>query len=338
MSVTSGPVAGASPGGGWTAPELRHLRRLRRWVPLLVLAGLCLLIGSQNQRFFGIANLVRIAAAAAIPLVLAAGETFIILLGSIDLSVEGAMAVGAVSLSLLVRNDSTAMDWGLLALPPILAIGALVGALTGALHVAFRIPSFMVSLGTWFGGVGLATIMLGGGTVRVLDPAVRGLALDRWGGLPILVWIAFAAWVLAWVVQSYTRVGRYIYAIGGGEDLAALSGIAVNRIKVIAFALAGACYALGGVLVAAQLGQGNAVIGQGRLFTTITAVVVGGSSLAGGEGGVVNTLVGVLVVGVLANGMVLLGISPYWQQTVQGLLIVLAVALSIDRARAAIVK
>ncbi len=305
---------------------------------MLVLVGLCVLIGSQNSMFIQPANLVRVASAASIPLVLALGATFIILLGSVDLSIEGVMAVGSVALSLLVRNDSTALDLGLVAVLPILAIGAAVGALNGVLHVGFRIPSFMVTLGTWFAGVGLATVLLGGGTVRVLDPAIRGLALTRWLGFPLVVWIALAAFGVAYVIQSHTRTGRYIYAIGGGEDLAALSGVPVSRVKVAAFALAGVFYALGGVMAAAQLGQGNAVIGEGRLFTTITAVVVGGSALSGGEGGVLNTLVGVLVVAVLANGLVLLGVSPYWQQTVQGVMIVAAVALSVERKRASIVK
>jgi ribose transport system permease protein len=109
-------------------------------------------------------------------------------------------------------------------------------------------------------------------------------------------------------------------------------------VKVVIFTLAGALYGLGGLLAAAQLGMGNALIGSGRLFFTITAVVVGGSALTGGEGGVLNTFIGVLIIAVLANGMVLLGISPYVQQAVQGLLIIVAVALSIDRARLKIVK
>ncbi len=304
----------------------------------MVLIGLGALIATQNAMFLQPGNLVRVASAASIPLVLALGATFVILLGSIDLSVEGVMAVGSVALSLLVRNDSTVADWGLLALVPVLLAGAAIGALNGALHVGFRIPSFIVTLGTWFAGVGLATILLGGGTVRVTDPAVRGLALTRWLGFPLMVWIALLALGIAWVIQNYTRTGRYIYAIGGGEDLAALSGVPVARVKIATFALAGTFYALGGVLAAAQLGQGNAVIGEGRLFTTITAVVVGGSALSGGEGGVLNTFVGVLVVAVLANGLVLLGVSPYWQQTVQGVLIVAAVALSVERKRARIVK
>ena len=155
---------------------------------------------------------------------------------------------------------------------------------------------------------------------------------------PLAVWVALSALGLAWVFERFTRIGRYVYAIGGGEDLAVLSGIPVKRVKVVIFTLAGALYGLAGLLSAAQLGMGNALIGSGRLFFTITAVVVGGSALTGGEGGVLNTFIGVLIIAVLANGMVLLGISPYVQQAVQGLLIIVAVALSIDRARLKIVK
>jgi ribose transport system permease protein len=129
-----------------------------------------------------------------------------------------------------------------------------------------------------------------------------------------------------------------MYALGGGEELAALSGIPIRRVRIATFTIAGAFYALGGVLAAAQLGLGNALIGQGRLFTTVTAVVVGGTALSGGQGSVLQTLVGVLIVVVLSNGMVLMGISPYVQQAVQGLMIIAAVALSIDRARMKIVK
>ena len=121
-------------------------------------------------------------------------------------------------------------------------------------------------------------------------------------------------------------------AVGGGEDVAELSGINLRRVRIAAFALAGFFFGIAGVLAAAQLGQSNATIGDGRLFAAVTAVVVGGTALTGGEGGVLNTLVGVLIVTVLANGMILLGISPYIQQTVQGLMIIAAVALSLDRA------
>ena len=156
--------------------------------------------------------------------------------------------------------------------------------------------------------------------------------------MPWGVWLALACLGVAYVIQNHTRLGRYIYALGGGEELAALSGIPVARVRIAAFTLAGVFYAVGGILAAAQLGLGNAQIGNGRLFTTITAVVVGGTALSGGQGSVLQTLVGVLIVVVLSNGMVLMGIPPSVQMAVQGLMIIAAVALSIDRTRMRIVK
>ena len=334
-SSSSAAVAAPRPlsGRGVAGGNARLRRRLRAVAPLLVLIGLSLLIGLANPYFFHVANLVRLANASAIPAVLVCGETFVILLGSVDLSIEGVLAVGTIMVSLLVRNDATGLDLGLWALPLTVLAGLALGTLSGVLHIGLRIPSFMVTLGIWFASVGLVTVVLGGGTVRILDPNVRELALARFGGLPLLVWIALAVAGVAWVIQRYTRLGRYVYAIGGGEDIAALSGIPIRRAKVIVFALGGAFYALGGALAASQMGQGNAEMGQGRLFPTITAVVVGGTSLAGGVGGIPQSLIGVLIVSALSNGMILLGISPYVQQAVQGLLIIVAVAVSLDRTK-----
>jgi len=317
----------------------RSLHRLKPYAPFFALIVLSLVVGALNPRFFEFNNLIRVANSAAIPLVLALGMTFVIVLGSIDLSVEGVLAIGAVLISMLVRNNSNTFDLGWLGvMVAILACGA-IGCLNGVVHVGLRIPSFMVTLGMWFIGVGVATLLLGGSTVRVLDKGIRSIALDRpMGFFPIAVWVALGALAITWVVERQTRIGRYIYAIGGGEDLAALSGIPVKRVKIIVFTIAGTLYGLGGLLAAAQLGQGNALIGSGRLFSTVTAVVVGGTALTGGEGGVLNTLVGVLIMAVLGNGMVLLGISPDLQQGVQGVLIIVAVALSLDRARLKIVK
>lgn len=337
QSHTAPAAAAARPRA--TAGRAKLERRLRLAAPLIVLVALCLLLGLANPNFLSTGNFVRVATAASIPLVLTLGATFIILLGSIDLSIEGMMAVAAIVLTLLVANDSGGgAGIGLAAVPVAVAAGIAMGLLNGALHVGLRIPSFMATIGSWFIGLGTATILLGGGSVRILDPDIRALALTRLAGMPLSVWIALAALGVAWVIQTQTRFGRHVYAIGGGEDLAALSGVPIRRTKVIAFALAGTFYGLASVLAAAQLGLANAEIGTGRLFTTVTAVVVGGTSLMGGQGGVLNALIGVLIVAVLANGMVLLGIPPYLQQAAQGLMIIAAVALSLDRSQLRIVK
>ncbi len=338
MAHGGGSAAVAVTGGREAVLGQRRRARLAPWAPVGVLIALCVLIAAINPNFLSASNFVRIAQAAAIPLVLGLGATFVILMGSIDLSVEGVLALGAVVLSMIVLNGANGNDLGVLGIPIVLAIGAVMGCLNGVVHVKLRIPSFMTTLGMWFVGVGVANAILGGQAVRINDPLIRGLAIERFLGLPWGVWLALAALGIAYVIQDHTRQGRYMYALGGGEELAALSGIPVSRVRIITFTLAGVFYALGGVLAAAQLGLGNALIGQGRLFTTITAVVVGGTSLSGGQGSVLQTLVGVLIVVVLANGMVLMGISPFIQQAVQGLMIIVAVALSIERARTKIVK
>ncbi len=330
------PAPSPAASGAMPAPARR--RRRAGWAPLIVLVVLCAIIAAINPNFLSFGNFVRISQTAAIPLVLGLGATFVILMGSIDLSVEGTLTCSAVILSMLVLNGANGNDLGLLGVLAVLVVGGGIGFLNGLVHVRLRIPSFMATLGTWFIGVGVANALLGGMAIRITDPMIRGLAVTRFLGFPWGVWLAAACLAIAVVLQNHTRFGRYLLALGGGEDLAALSGIPVARVRLAAFTIAGVFYAIGGVLVAAQLGLGNAQIGNGRLFTTVTAVVVGGTSLMGGEGGVLQTLVGVLIVVVLANGMVLMGVPSSVQIGVQGLLIIAAVAASIDRHKLRVVK
>lgn len=310
----------------------------RVWAPVAVLAALCLLISLFSPNFLTISNLLRLLNSAAIPMVLSMGMTFIILMGSIDLSVEGILSVTAVLASLLVSNDVSSVELGLWSVPLAILLGGAIGFANGWLHIRLGTPSFMTSLGVGFTAVGIATAILQGVTVRISDQSFRWLSLGRVFTVPMAVWIAALAIGIAYVVQERTRLGRWIYAIGTDETTARQVGIPIERTRIIAFAMAGLFYGLAGVLSAAQFGQGNALIGSGRLFTTITAVVVGGTALSGGAGSVLNTVIGVLIVVVLANGMVLMGVPPFVQQGVQGLLIIAAVALALDRSRMDIVK
>ena len=315
-----------------------YLKHWRRWAPLAVLLALCVLVSLFNGNFLTISNMVRLLSSASIPLVLCMGATFIILMGSIDLSVEGTVALTAVMVSLLVSNDISPYAIGLWAVPLAVLAGGIMGLVNGLLHVKLRTPSFMTTLGVGFAGVGIAMAILGGDTVRISDQTFRFLSLGRMLGIPLAVWIAFAAVAVAYVIQERTRLGRWLYAIGTDEMTARHAGIPIERTRIVIFAVAGLFYGLGGVLAAAQFGQGHALISQGRLFTTITAVVVGGTALSGGVGSVLNSVIGVLIVVVLANGLVLIGVEPYVQQGVQGLLIIAAVALALDRSRLDVVK
>jgi ribose transport system permease protein len=314
------------------------LRHWRRWAPVAVLLALCVLISLFNGNFFTFGNFIRLLNSAAIPVVLCMGATFIILMGSIDLSVEGVVALTAVIVSLLVINDISSNAISLWAVPLAVVAGGAMGLLNGVLHVKLKTPSFMTTLGVGFAGVGIATSILGGATVRISDQTFRFLSLGRVLGIPMAVWIAVAAVAVAYVIQERTRLGRWLYAIGTDEMTARHAGIPIERTRILIFGIAGLFYGLGGVLAAAQFGQGHALISQGRLFTTITAVVVGGTALSGGVGSVLNSVIGVFIVVVLANGLVLMGVEPYVQQGVQGLLIIAAVALALDRSRLDVVK
>jgi ribose transport system permease protein len=314
------------------------LKHWRSWAPVAVLIALCIMISFFNANFLTLGNLIRLLNTAAIPLVLCMGATFIILMGSIDLSVEGIVALTAVLVSLLVANDVSSYAIGLWAIPLAVLLGGLMGLFNGLIHVKLQIPSFMSTLGVGFAGVGIATAILAGVTVRISDQTFRFISLGRVLGIPMAVWIAGFCVTVAYIIQERTRIGRWLYAIGTDEVTARHAGIPIEKTRVAIFGIAGLFYGLGGVLAAAQFGQGHALISQGRLFTTITAVVVGGTALSGGVGSVLNSVIGVMIVVVLANGMVLMGIEPYMQQGVQGLLIIAAVALALDRSRLEVVK
>ncbi len=320
------------------ARRVATLARHRALAPVAVLVFLCLFVSFFNAKFIDPWNLARLLNAASVPVVLTMGATFIILMGSIDLSVEGVLAVCAVLVSVLVANNTTGLELGYWAVPAAILLGTLLGGVNGAAHVWLRTPSFMATLGVGFACVGIATAFLQGDTVRILDKTFRAMALARFLGLPLGVWIAGVAVLIAWFIQERTRVGRWIFALGGDEATARQAGVPVAMTRISAFMIAGAFYGLAGAMSAAQFGQGHALIGQGRLFTTITAVVVGGTALSGGTGSVLSSVVGVLIVMVLSNAMVLMGVSIYVQQGVQGIMIIVAVALALDRSRLSIVK
>lgn len=310
-----------------------------RWAPLLVLLALVVLFTLLNPAFFSLRNFARIAIASAPALMVAVGVTFIIVMGSIDLSMEGSISLTAVVFCYLFLWLGGALaGLAVLSIPLILAFGALIGLINGLIHVRLRIPSFMTSLAMGFVGTGAAILITGGDIVKIEDEAFRGLLTVRFLGFPIMVYVAVAGLVAAWFIQTRTTLGRNFYAVGGGEELAHASGLDVGRVRIAGFALAGLFYALAAILVVGRIGQAESVTGANFMFMSITSVVVGGVALWGGVGGVWNALVGVLIVGVIDNGMVVIGLPDYLQDGVLGLLVIIAVYLSTDRRSLSFVK
>jgi ribose transport system permease protein len=319
----------------------RRLSRetLIKWAPLLVLLALVIFFTALNPTFFSLRNFARIAIASAPALMVAVGVTFIIIMGSIDLSMEGTISLTAVAFAFIFAQFGGAlggMSW--IAIPLVLALGGLIGLVNGLVHVKLRIPSFMASLAMGFVGTGAAILLTGGDIVKVSDLAFRGLLTVRLLGFPLMVYIATFFLFVAWFIQTHTTLGRNFYAVGGGEDLAHASGLNVTRVRVAGFAIAGIFYAIAAILVVARIGQAESVTGSNFMFVSITSVVVGGVALWGGIGGVWNALVGVLIVGVIDNGMIVIGLPDFLQAGVLGVLVILAVVLSTDRKMVSFVK
>lgn len=305
---------------------------IRKWVPFLVLLVLVLFFTAVNPHFLSLRNFARIAVSSSPALMVAVGATFVILMGSIDLSMEGAVAVCAVVFAMLLnRLGGSLAHFGWVAIPGALLAGGVLGAVNGMIHVRLRIPSFMASLSMGFVGVGLSLLMTGGNRILIEDPLFRSLLTVRFMSFPLMAYAALGGLLVAWFIQDRTTIGRNFYAIGGGEELARASGLNVGRVRVIGFVLAGIFFALGAILAVARLGIAETETGTGFMFLSITSVVVGGTALAGGSGGVWNTLVGVLIVNVIGNGMVVVGLPDYLQDGVLGLLVISAVYLSMDR-------
>ena len=317
---------------------LKNLK-LQSLMPIIVLAVLVVFFTFLNPNFFSMRNFARIAIAASPFLMVTIGVTFIIIMGSIDLSMEGTVSLTAIVFCFcFLFFGGTLGSGGWVAIPLALLAGAIYGALNGFIHAKLLIPSFMSSLAMGFVGIGAAVLLTGGGIVRIDDDIFRSLLTYRIQGFPMMVYVAILFLIFGIIIQKFTVLGRNLYAIGGAEDLAAASGVPVLRTRILAFSLAGFYYSLAGVLQVAKLGQAESVTGANLMFLSITAAVVGGVALWGAIGGVFNALIGVLIVAVINNGMVVIGLPDYLQDGVLGLLVIVAVILSTNRSNIRFVK
>ena len=294
---------------------------------LAILLALIVIFSILNPASFPtLTNLDTILNNAAIPIVVGVGASAVVLTGRIDLSVEGVMGAAGMTFVLLSANSRETADIGWLAWPAALALGAGLGALTGAIHALAKVPSFIVSLGMWYVGLGIAAMLFG----YEMIPFLSSEAMVAWPtqsplGLPNSFLLALVVVALGWFLESNTRLGRSAYAIGNNETVARMTGIPVTRYVIILFAFAGACSALAGIMGSLSLGAGAANLGVGMLFLTLAAIVIGGTPLGGGRGGALRTVMGVLILSTLYNGLILAGVDPQVQSGVSGIVLVVAV-------------
>lgn len=299
--------------------------RVLKWGPLAALLLLCMIFAWRAERFATVDNLKNVLDQSAVLSIATVGITFVLLLGAIDLSMEGVMSACVMVGALLVMNSRNANDWGLFAVIPVVLVGAAFGLANGLITTRLKVPSFMTTVGMSAVGLGVAQLLFDGDQPRVLDRPLRAWVIGRVFGFTRATLIAVVCIAIGVVIQRHTRLGRYATAIGSAEDIVALSGVNVRRYKALAFALAGAFYSIAAVLLFLKQGTGNDELAVNVNFAAITAAVVGGTLLSGGQGGVLQSIVGVLIVKVLENGLLLLDVQPALQRAVQGVIVVGAV-------------
>jgi ribose transport system permease protein len=291
---------------------------------VIVIAG----VGAMfSDRFGTLANAANLYEQAASISFVALGQTVVILTGGIDLSIGGVISLAASLTSGFINGDPR-LVWPVVA--AVLVLGALVGLLNGALVHALRVHPLIVTLG-------MAAVMEGVVLLYTLKPigsvpeAFQDFAFDRVGGIPIATSVAVVCFAVVAFILRYTRLGRQIYVFGGDQSGARLVGVPIARVTLFVYALSGLCAAATGVLLVSRLGVGDPLAGQGYELRSITPVVIGGTLLSGGRGGVGGTLLGVLLVQTTDNVLNFMGVSSYYQWMTEGLLVIAAVSIYVDR-------
>lgn len=321
----------------WIDVQLEERTR-QDWIidlgPFVFLLLLVVLFSFQSDVFLTWENLIEnVFRNSTILFMLALAGTFPIMQQSIDLSVAANLTMTGIATAALVPR------FGMLAIPIGILIGGLAGFFNGVVFTKFGIPSFLVTLGSLSILEGVANSITGGATISFRNPNVQNLA----GGslvpnLPNLVVLGLVAYVITIFIAWRTKFGRFTYALGENERVVELSGVDVDRYKIYAFVLSGLLSGFAGTLLASRIGAATPVMGTGLLLPSIAAIVMGGTALTGGVGGPHRTLLGVAVIAILQNGMNLTGIDQFTQQIILGFVVIIAVAMSMDRRKIDIIK
>lgn len=292
--------------------------------PLIGLILLCVFLSFSTDSFLSFRNFLNTADQITVLGIMAVGMTFVILIGGIDLSVGSIMALAMMVLGYM--NVEAGMPMGV-AIGAALAAAALCGAISGLLITEFRVPAFIATLAMMSIARGLANMITNGSQIIGFPSWFNmGAIIRQYGFLTMTVAVMLVVFILAILFLRFRKEGRSLYAIGGNPEVARLAGINVKLTTVLVYTVCALLSGLAGVLLAARLDSVQPSSGVAYELDAIAAVVIGGTSLSGGTGGVVGTLIGVLIIGVLRNGLNLLSVSPFLQAVVIGLVIVLAVA------------
>lgn len=305
---------------------------LQRYGIFIALAVMCLTLAVISENFLSTRNILNVLRQTSINGILAIGMTFVILTRGIDLSVGSVVAFAGLVATSLATTATTGMVGNgpypaLLAIAAGLSVGMACGAVSGVIVSRFHVPAFVATLGMLSAARGLALIYSGGRPIPSLTEEFRWIGTGSVWGIPVPIFLLIGTFAVAHFVLTQTRFGRHIYAVGGNPHAAKVSGLPVRGIRFSVYVIAGALAGLAGMILAARTGSALPQAGIAYELDAIAAVVIGGTSLAGGVGRVTGTLIGALLIGVMNNGLDLMGVESYYQQVIKGVLIVAAVML-----------
>ena len=298
----------------------------------LILLIICIILAFNAEGFFSQGNLLNILRNVSMQGIIAFGMTMVIICGEIDLSVGSAVAFAGCLTAFLTQSFAAmGMPLGLavvLASLISIAVGFVIGSFNGFVRNKFNVPTFIITLAWMKGLTGVAGLITGGFPITSFPDWFNFVGGGYLFGIPFPAIIFVIVFILMYFIMEFTTFGRSIYAVGGNVEAARLSGIKVLRVRIMVMAIVAGLAALAGIMQSAQIMSGNPTTATGWELDVIAAVIIGGTSLMGGEGKIRGTLIGVIFLGILVNGMTLLNIDEYWQFVVKGLLILSAVMIN----------
>lgn len=297
---------------------------------LIVLLVMCIILALATDTFLQPKNLINVVRQIAFYAMIGLGSMCIIVTGGIDMSPGSVVGLVSVLVALNgARDEGSVALWLIITI----AVGAVFGFVNGGLVAYFDMPPFIVTLGTQIVGRGVALLITDGRPVSPLNSSLEFLGGGKIGFIPTPIILLIICSIVTWYILKYMKIGRHLYAIGGNQQAARVSGVNVKHVKLFAYMLASVLAAIAGLSLTGRVASGQPSLGDGYELFAIAGAVIGGTSLSGGVGSVYGVICGSLVIGVLNNGMNLLGMSGYWQQVAQGTIIILAVLLDLVRKR-----
>jgi ribose transport system permease protein len=312
----------------------RLLRYLIKFQSIIALVIMCIVLSFLSDRFLTGENAWNVMRQISVNVVISVGMTLVILTGGIDLSVGSILAFSGAVTAGMLKFGAEMPDMNLFvgfSLVGALVGGTLAGTFLGWFNgftiTRFKVPPFVATLAMLTIARGLTMLWTGGFPITGLGNQLAFIGTGWFLGIPMPVWISAVVVLMAVMLTKKTKLGRHIYAIGGNETAARLAGLKIKKVKMIVYSIAGALSAVGGIIVTSRLDSAQPNAGFGFELDSIAAVVIGGTSLSGGKGTIMGTVQGALIIGILNNGLVLLNVSPFWQQVIKGFVILLAVVI-----------